>query len=74
MNRDSSEQQPDPSQTASGNPRLSKRKRRHLPSGMERLAMPEAYWEEDPNEETWRDEVGNSGRKPSLDEYDRWNR
>jgi len=35
---------------------------------------PEVLWQEDSNEEEWRNEVGYTGRKPSLDDYDRWNR
>ena len=36
--------------------------------------VPEGYWEEAASEEEWNDDVGNSSRKPSLDEYDRWDR
>lgn len=47
---------------------------RHARAAIERPAMPEAYWEEDSNEQEWREDVGDSGRKPSLDEYDKWDR
>lgn len=54
--------------------KLKKVKKGHAHVEIERSTTPETYWEEDSNEQEWREDVGDSGRKPSLDEYDKWDR
>ena len=39
----------------------------------EKMESLEPYWDEDWQEQEWRQEIG-SGRKPNLDEYDKWDK
>ncbi|PYP85222.1 MAG: hypothetical protein DMG65_21045 [Candidatus Angelobacter sp. Gp1-AA117] len=61
-------------QNRPGSTPLKQLKKRHSGAGTEKSITPETYWEEDSNEQEWREDIGNSGRKPSLDEYDKWDR
>lgn len=61
-------------QNCTGNIHPGKSKEKHARTKIETSGTPQTYWEEDSNEQEWREDVGNSGRKPSLDEYDKWDR